>query len=164
MAELNFKNKWNLWYHHTKDDWSINGYRKIYQITKASNFWELYHNWELLGGLTYKQFFLMKNDIQPIWEDEHNKNGGCWSFKIDEKNINEIWEQLSILLVTEELLNENNDQNLIVGLSICLKKNNFCVIKIWNSDSNFNSIKLINSKILKKWGLDLIYISNTPDE
>lgn len=161
MTETKFNNSWKLWYHHLKEIWTINGYKKIYEINNSNDFWKLYHNWDLLGGITIKQFFLMKNDIKPIWEDENNKNGGCWSFKINNFDVEELWEELSILLVTEELLEENND--IIVGLSICLKKNNFCVIKIWNNDSNLNSIKLINKKILKDWGLDLIYISNTPE-
>ena len=158
--EINFLNNWNLWYHHIKDDWSINGYRNIYTIKTAEDFWKLYNNWDKLGGIIYKQFFLMKNNIQPIWEDEANKNGGCWSFKINENNVEELWEELSILLVTEELLKNKDD---VVGLSICLKKNNFCVVKIWNNNCKNNSIKLLNPKILNKWGLDLIYIANVPN-
>ena len=158
--EINFVNNWNLWYHHTKDDWSINGYRNIYTIKSNKDFWELYNNWDKIGGVVYKQFFLMKNDVKPIWEDESNKNGGCWSFKIMENNVEELWEELSILLVTEELLNIKDE---VVGLSICLKKNNFCVVKIWNKNCKNNSIKLLNPNILKKWGLDLIYIANVPN-
>ena len=157
-------NIWNLWFHYTKDDWTIDGYKNIYTISSVADFWKLYNNWDDLGGITYKQFFLMKNDVKPIWEDETNRNGGCWSFKIDEINSSELWEELSILLVSEELLNDNNTENEIVGLSICLKKNNFCVIKIWNNNSKLNSIKLLNNNILKKWGLDLIYIANVPNE
>ena len=158
--EKSFLNNWNLWYHHTKDDWTINGYKNIYTITNNKNFWELYNNWDIIGGILFKQFFFMKNNVQPIWEDPSNKNGGCWSFKVVENNVEELWEELSILLVTEELL-ESKDE--IVGLSICLKKNNFCVVKIWNSNCKNNSIKLLNPIILNKWGLDLIYIANVPN-
>lgn len=156
-----FVNNWNLWYHHIKDDWSIKGYKKIYNITNSDTFWKLYNNWDKIGGLLCKQFFLMKNDIQPLWEDESNKNGGCWSFKINENQVNQLWEELSILLVTDEILIENKQD--IVGLSLCLKKNNFCVVKIWNSNCNNNSIKLLNPKILEKWGIEIIYIANVPN-
>ena len=27
--------------------------------------------------------FLMRDGIQPIWEDEKNRNGGCFSYKIN---------------------------------------------------------------------------------
>ena len=162
MADTNFINSWNLWYHHEKDNWSIDGYKKIYEITNPSTFWKLYNNWDLLGGITCKQFFLMKNSIKPIWEDKENVNGGCWSFKVLEHQAEELWEELSTLAVTNELLIEQY-KNENVGLSVCLKKNNFCVIKIWNSNSKNNSIKIINHNILSKWGTDIIYISHMPD-
>ena len=85
------------------------------------------------------------------------------SIIFSENNVIELWEELSVLLVTEELLsNKNNIDNELVGLSICLKKNNFCVVKIWNNNCKNNSIKLLNPKVLEKWGLDLIYIANVP--
>ena len=43
------------------------------------------------------------------------------------------------------------------------KKSNYCVIKIWNTNSANNSMKNINKNILKKWGTDLIYISHNSD-
>ena len=153
-------NNFNIWYHHIKDDWSINGYKQIYKICNGVDFWKLYNNWDLIGGVLCKQFFIMKNDVKPIWEDDVNKNGGCWSFKIFENQASELWEDLSTLFVTDELLN-NSDE--CVGLSICLKKNNYCVIKIWNTIAANNSIKNINKKILNKWGTDLIYISHNSD-
>ena len=159
--ENNFLNKWNLWYHHIKDDWTINGYKRIYEINNSKTFWELYNNWDRIGGLLCKQFFLMKNNVKPIWEDEMNMNGGCWSFKISENQVNELWEELSVLLVTNELLSKFKDE--IVGLSLCLKKNNFCVVKIWNSNCKNNSIKILNPKILEKWGIEIIYIANVPN-
>ena len=30
--ETKFKNIWNIWYHNSKDDWTINGYKKLYTI------------------------------------------------------------------------------------------------------------------------------------
>ena len=38
----------------------------------------------------------------------------------------------------------------IVGLSACLKKNNFSVIKIWNKSSQNNNLNLICKDILNK--------------
>ena len=159
---MEFNNEWNLWYHHTKDLWTIDGYKSIYNIKNAKDFWSFYNNWDQIGGLLSKQFFLMKENIKPIWEDESNKNGGCWSFKVNDSFVFELWEELSILLVTNELL-INNYKDEIVGLSICLKKNNFCVVKIWNNNCKNNSIKIINPQVLEKWGLDLIYIANVPN-
>jgi len=155
-----FIDNWNVWYHHTKDIWTIDGYKKIYTISNKIDFWKLYNNWNSIDGITGKHYFLMKNDVNPIWEDKVNVNGGCWSFKINDNMAGELWEDLSVLLVTNELV-ENCE---VVGLSIAVKKNNTCVVKIWNTNSMNNSIKHINKDILKKWKTDIIYIAHMPEK
>jgi len=162
MENIKFNNSWNIWYHHIKNNWSIDGYKKIYEINNAIDFWKIYNNWDKIGGVTCKQFFLMKDNVKPIWEDPSNSNGGCWSYKVLEHQAKELWCDLSILLVTNELLLEKY-KNDTIGLSICLKKNNYCVIKIWNKNSSNNSIKILNHNILNKWGTDLIYIAHMPE-
>lgn len=152
-----FSNTWKLWYHHKKDNWKIDGYRNIYSIENIKDFWQLYNNWDKLGGIIYKHFFLMKNNITPVWEDESNRNGGCWSFKISEDNAWDLWLDLSLYLVTENLGKNPDD---ILGISICLKKNNNCVVKIWNRNNQNSNINNLNSEILKKWGTDIIYIAH----
>jgi hypothetical protein len=157
---LNLKNQWNLWYHHEKDNWKISGFKKMYEINNSMKFWQLYNNWDKLGGITNKHFFLMRNDVTPIWEDPKNINGGCWSFKIQEEQTEELWEDLSVYLVCNKLCSKNPEE--ILGISVCLKKNNNTVVKIWNSNSKNCSLKLINENILKKWGTDIIYIAHMP--
>ena len=161
--ELNtkLKNKWNIWYHHEKDNWKISGYKQLYQIKSVIEFWKFYNNWDKVGGVTNKHFFFMREDVTPIWEDPKNINGGCWSFKVQEEQSDELWEDLSAHLVCGTLCSTINDE--IMGLSICLKKNNNTVIKVWNKNSKHNSLKLINEAILKKWGMDIIYIAHMPD-
>ena len=158
--ETEFQNNWTVWYHNSKDDWTINGYKKLYTIKTIEDYWKLYNNWEQLGTINNKHFFIMKNDITPIWEDKNNKNGGCWSYKVSENMAQQLWDDLSLHLVTENLSSIEND---IVGLSACLKKNNFSVIKIWNKESKNNNLNLLANEILKKYGHDIIYIAHMPD-
>jgi len=153
--------QWNIWYHHEKDNWKISGYKKIYEIKTVSDFWKFYNNWDKVGGVTNKHFFLMKEGVNPIWEDPLNINGGCWSFKIQEEQAEELWKDLSTYLVCNKLCLTIPEE--IMGLSVCLKKNNNTVIKIWNKNSKNNSLKLINETILKKWGMDIIYIAHMPN-
>lgn len=152
---MEFKNTWNVWYHHMKDNWKLSGYRKIYNISNIKNFWELYNNWNKIGGILSKQFFVMKNNITPLWEDKMNINGGCWSLKININLADKLWEYLSILLVGENIYDNDN----INGLSICVKKNNICVIKIWIKDNN-NNIKLLNKDIFEKYQPEILFIIN----
>lgn len=158
--DTNFKHKWNLWFHNIRDVWTIEGYKKIYSIETIREYWKLYNNWDKIGTINNKHFFLMREGISPIWEDEKNKNGGCWSFKITESNSQELWNDLSKYLITDSLSSVEDD---IVGISACLKKNNFSVIKIWNINSSNNNINLLNKEILDKWGMDIIYIAHMPE-
>lgn len=155
------KYTWNIWYHCEKDNWTLSGYKKIYQIKTIEDFWKFYNNWDKVGGVTNKHFFLMRSDITPIWEDQQNINGGCWSFKVQEEQADDLWEDLSTYLVCDKLC--PTISNEIMGLSVCLKKNSNTVVKIWNQNSKNNSLKLINQNILKKWGMDIIYIAHMPE-
>ena len=58
-----------------------------------------------------------------------------------------LWEDLSVRIVGETLLEDNKDIN---GLSICLKRQSNSVIKIWNKNSKNNNISLLNKDILKQ--------------
>jgi hypothetical protein len=153
-------NKWILWYHHEKDNWKLSGFKQLYTISTIKEFWKFYNNWAVIGGITNKHIFLMKEGITPLWEDKENITGGCWSFKIHEDNAEELWEDLSVYLISDKLY--TNDKDTILGLSFCLKKNNNVVIKIWNKLSKYNSIKLLSNNILEKWGTDIIYIAHMP--
>ncbi len=157
---LILSNKWNIWYHHEKDNWELSGYKNIYEINTICDFWKLYNNWNKLKGINAKHYFLMKNNITPLWEDPENINGGCWSFKVSDTDAENLWTELSCYIVCNQLIEDSND---IIGLSICLKKNNNTVVKIWNTNSKNNSLKLINEIILKKWGTDIIYIAHMPE-
>lgn len=162
MEPITLKTKllreWALWYHHDKDNWKVSDFKKIYNITTIEDYWQLYNNWyKINDGINQKHFFLMQKGISPVWEDPENKKGGCWSFKIHANQAQDLWDDLSNYMVTENL---SSKLNSITGLSICLKKNNYSVVKIWNKNSKDNSLSLLNESILKKWGMDIIYIAH----
>lgn len=157
--ETKLKTKWTLWCHNDKDNWTINSFTKLYSIETIKDFWQLYNNWDKMNGINNKHYFLMRGDITPLQEDKENINGGRWSFKIHESQSQELWDDLSTYLVTENIVKNSSN---ITGISICLKKNSYCVVKIWNKNSKENSLGLINEHILKKWGMDIIYIAHQP--
>ena len=71
--KLKLESKWTFWFHKLYEDyWSINSYKKLYTFDNISEFWCLYNNLKYLHN---GMFFLMKNDIKPIYEDKHNING-----------------------------------------------------------------------------------------
>lgn len=132
MTPLN--NHWVIWYHDNNNDWTIKGYKNIYEITTIEDFWEIYlrlNNYILLKG----QFFLMKKGIEPIWENEANLKGGCWSYKINKNDSFMSWLYLSMNICGEIITKDHKNMDSINGISLSPKKN-FCIIKIWNNDKN----------------------------
>lgn len=145
LAEIiNFQleNKWCLWYHKlNSNDWSIQSYEKIMEIKTYHDLVFMLNRFE---NINCGMFFLMKNNIKPIFEDEKNINGGYWSLRINKKETSEIWRQVIYYLVLEGILENNDNENLINGISIGPKINN-CIFKIWNADfKSFNNNCLRN--------------------
>ena len=158
-----FNTEWNLWYHHELNNWRVDGYRKIFHVKNIKEFWDLHNNIDCLGGITNQHFFFMRDNILPIWEDSANRNGGSWSIKLNDiSNVYNVWLKIIMLMVGENIIkDEKLKQNkLVVGLSINMRNQNTCIIKIWNRDSNYNSIKLLNDDIIKEFGYNIIYKKN----
>lgn len=158
-----FNSEWNLWYHHELNNWRIDGYRKIFHVKNIKDFWDLHNNIDCLGGITNQHFFLMRDNVLPIWEDSANRNGGSWSIKLNDiSNVYNIWLKIVMLMVGENLIKDEKlrSSKLVVGLSINLRNQNTCIIKIWNRDSSQSSIKLLNDDIIKEFGYNIIYKKN----
>lgn len=152
MYELN--NRWTLYYHLlSNNNWDIDSYVKLHDF---DNLEQIIENFKYLDEDICKKtmLFLMREDINPIWEDEKNINGACYSFKISNKIISNIWKNICFNLVSENLLNENEE--IINGVSISPKKF-FCILKIWINDKKYNNLKFNNENIIN---LDYIYKLN----
>ena len=140
------QNKWTMWAHLPHDvDWSINSYKKIYTVQTVEDTISLI---ETIPDILVKNcmLFFMKEGIKPIWEDTKNRNGGCFSFKVPNKNVFEVWKDLSFLLVGENISKNNLFVNNINGITISPKKN-FCIIKIWMSNCKEQNPFLITNEI-----------------
>lgn len=159
-SNYKLNSEWNLWYHHTKNVWRINGYKKIFTIKTIKDFWDLHNNIDKIGGINNQHFFLMRDDIEPTWEHPKNKNGGCWSFKVLAQDSFSLWLELAIYMIGENLISKSSN---ICGLSICLKNLSTSVIKIWNSDNNEKSIEMLPESIKNKFQFNILYKANIPE-
>jgi len=143
-------NEYTLWQHNPKDsNWSIDSYNNLYTLSNIHEFWCIYNliNTECLK---YNMMFLMKKDIDPIWEHPLNKNGFTVSLKVLYKEIYNAWLELSMALLGNYICKNEEDNNIINGISISPKKG-FCIIKIWLSENverklEYNTIKNIDFK------------------
>ena len=148
--KLKLQNKWSSWHHELfNNDWSIESYKKLYTFDNIAEFWLLYNNFiSLHNGM----FFLMKNDILPIYEDKNNINGGYWSLKVTNDNVSKIWLYLSLDLIGGKL----DKKNIVSGLSISYKKK-FYIIKIWIKNKNFNDIRYLDLEDIDINKDDMLY-------
>tara|TARA_Y100000996_G_scaffold392397_1_gene355129 strand:- start:126 stop:662 length:537 start_codon:yes stop_codon:yes gene_type:complete len=138
----NLHDTWNLWAHLPHDtSWTLDSYKKIITFKLVEEIIALNHN---LPDALIKNcmLFLMRDGIQPIWEDEKNRNGGCFSYKIINRNVVDVWKQLSYAIVGETISMNNDFRNDVTGITISPKKN-FCIIKIWMSGCNHQNTQHI---------------------
>lgn len=131
LTKLN--NNWSFYIHlHENNDWSIDSYIKILEFDSVEH--AILLDDEINFDLIKKSMiFLMKNDVKPMWEDENNKDGGCFSFKIANKDIEKVWKELYYRLIGQSLTVEKSHYENINGITLSPKKK-FCILKIWMKD------------------------------
>ena len=131
LADINEYN-YTLWYHNPNDtNFGEESFKKVYNI---KNRYQLLGMHKSLSSTTNNKlllngaFYLMKDDILPIWSSETHIKGGCISWKIDRTQSIKCWENLLLLFVSNKF--NNLEKYNITGISINPKKN--CnILKIW---------------------------------
>lgn len=88
--------------------------------------------------------FVMREGITPMWEDPKNRNGGCFSYKVVNKVVPEVWRALFLLLCGETICIEKEHNKHVNGITISPKKN-FCIIKIWLDSSMLQDPNIITN-------------------
>ena len=134
--------KWVLFAHLPHDtNWSLNSYKKIQTFESVEDVLDVYN---ILPDKLIKNcmLFLMKEGINPTWEDKNNRNGGCFSFKIETKIITQVWNEISFLLLGSTLSKDENMLKHINGITISPKKS-FNILKIWLKDCSYQNPNLI---------------------
>jgi len=137
--------KWNVYYHLPNDkNWELSSYSIVMNSVDTVEQVILIN--DLLNENIVKNcmLFVMRNGITPMWEDHRNRNGGCFSYKVTNKLVPEVWKHLFYLLCGESLCTEEENNKHINGITISPKKN-FCIIKIWLDTSTLQDPNIICS-------------------
>ena len=147
VNEYKLSNKWNFYIHlQDVEEWDFSSYHNIQTIDNVGQ--AILLSDEINFDLIKKtMIFIMKNDIKPMWEDAENKQGGGFSFKVHNKNIEYVWKKLFFMLLGGSLSNKP-----INGISLSPKKS-FCIIKVWMKDCSYmNPDILANIENMDKTG------------
>ena len=134
--------KWILWAHLPHDtDWSLKSYIKIIELNSVEKVISLCNS---IPEKMIKNcmLFLMRKGINPTWEDTKNSKGGCFSFKVINKNVYTVWNDCIKAITGGSVSDNHKFYNCITGITISPKKS-FCILKFWMTDLQYQNPKEI---------------------
>lgn len=156
--DMKLNTTWKVWIHeNSNQDWSLDSYKSIYEITSIGSMWRFLSVLDNLDK-NVRQYYIMRNGITPIWEDNNNKHGAICSIMIDNMNKTsrhsrgdlgvDAFSAICILVLNESFVKNNLDIN---GLCYSIKSRSV-LIKLWIKDfeSNKNFEEKLPITILKQ--------------
>lgn len=129
--ELVLYSKWNYYYHLPNDkNWNLASYKLIMEnIDRIDKLVAL--NETMTDNIIKNcMLFVMRIGVTPMWEDSMNRQGGCFSYKVTNKTVVQVWRKLTYLLCGNTLTVDPSHMDLVNGITISPKRG-FCIIKIW---------------------------------
>jgi hypothetical protein len=156
------KSPWKLWAHLPQDsDWSVKSYRLIYTFKTLEDAIAIT---ETTPDPLIKacMLFVMKDGIAPMWEDPKNRNGGCFSYKVSNKNVCEVWRELNYVLVGDTISNNSSFVSCVTGITISPKKN-FCIIKIWMTNCDNQNPMVVTTEVKGLSPQGCLFKKHTPE-
>lgn len=143
LSKYQLHGKWNLYYHLPHDSkWDLDSYTVILGSIDTAEKVVALNNAMNDGIVKNCMLFLMREGITPTWEDKKNRDGGCFSFKVSNKHVHEVWKILVCLTCGETLLMNRALHKHVNGITISPKKS-FCIIKIWMDTIEYQDPMLI---------------------
>ena len=130
-TQLSLHSKWNYYYHLPNDkNWNLASYKSI--MGDINTLEKLIAVNETVTNNIIKNcmLFVMREGVTPMWEDNCNRNGGCFSYKVSNKVVVNVWRELTYLLCGNSLTIDKNHMELVNGITISPKRG-FCIVKIW---------------------------------
>jgi hypothetical protein len=154
----------SVYHNHVFDDSKIEPYKQLYKITNVG---EMLGFIRIMGfvpdprtpikNLDKNDLVIMREGIEPMWEDEKNASGGAYSFIIEHKKGYQLWSLLmmyilgetftqnmkdinglsiSYIKATNNIINTSNATNITNITNTKTANGNFTYLKIWNSNPN----------------------------
>ena len=108
--------------------------KKIAEFDTIEDFWGIFQHLRkpdsCRAGIEY---FMFKEPIKPMWEDEYNKNGGRISIKLRKDYTTIIWEEMIFILIGGILPKDIKEE--INGIVVTSRKD-FNTLQIWFKNYN----------------------------
>jgi hypothetical protein len=149
---------WCFYFHDPYDtNWTTDSYKMLGTLSTVQEYWQ--HQSCIKEHISKGMFFIMREYVQPTWDDPTNINGGCLSLKVLKEQVAEFWEDICVKLLGETLLTEDHRSKWekVNGISSSPKKH-FCIIKIWLKDNSMCDKSFFD--MLHGYYGDVLYKSN----
>lgn len=122
---------WVMYFHDPNNEsWTRDSYVKIARLETVDEYVQIE---SVLKQHFHKaMFFLMREHVFPLWDDESNVNGGCFAIKVIKSVADEYWMDTCVKALSETLVKNDTQWSFVNGVSISPKKH-FCIVKVWVS-------------------------------
>ncbi|VDM37808.1 unnamed protein product [Toxocara canis] len=142
---------WALWYLKAdrSKDWE-DCLKQVAVFDSVEDFWALYNHIQPASGLTWgSDYYLFKEGIKPMWEDENNVKGGRWLVVVDKQKraqlLDHYWLELLMAIIGEQF--EDNGEYICGAVVNVRQKGD--KVSLWTRDSLKDEVNLRIGQILK---------------
>eukprot|EP00053_Salpingoeca_punica_P003247 m.42052 g.42052 ORF g.42052 m.42052 type:complete len:186 (+) comp12068_c0_seq1:147-704(+) len=107
-------------------------------LSTAEDFWAYFSHMTRPCDLPVSSdYHLFVQGIKPMWEDDHNKNGGKWIVRLRKGLASRYWESLALALVGDQF--DVGDEICGAVVSIRFHED---IIAVWNKTTTNQDVKL----------------------
>jgi hypothetical protein len=119
-------------YHHpmAEKKWTLSTFQKVATMATWREFWAVIEALRS-SSLGESMFFLMREKVDPLYENSQNIRGGSYSLRISKDQAGECFLVYAIAMMMNDATTDAS--NVINGMSISPKRG-FSILKIWNID------------------------------
>jgi hypothetical protein len=142
-SECFLNDVWCLYFHDPNDNnWTPSSYQLIATLSNVEDFQRVMTS--VPQDLWFKgMFFIMREHVQPVWEDPSNANGGCFSMKVMRNHLMDTWVNVCAAALGETIVKEKALWDLVTGVSISPKKS-YILIRVWIRDTTHTDTHQFN--------------------
>jgi len=131
QRQYNLNSQWKLYVHNLEEkDWSLDSYKEIFTFKTIEDCWIFFNNYKNFRKFN---FYIMRDNIKPVYEDPQNKNGYSYSYIIPGRKVTETFTDITVKMFSEMLLEDSLE---VCGLSLTPKQNSIGILKIWLRNKN----------------------------